>query len=200
MVAHIFDPFFTTKPPGKGTGLGLAVSYQILQQHQADIAVKSQPGQGARFLVALPLAPPSPAVALPPVTPDTGVRPLGYTVLLVEDDPTVRATMARSLALRGWRLLEAPDGPSALQLLEQLERLPDMVLTDISMPGGLSGLELSRHLHERYPNLRVAHTSGFPGDHPQGSHGLVSGDNYLPKPFTPSELVAFVTRNLDASL
>jgi hypothetical protein len=194
--AQIFEPFFTTKPVGKGTGLGLAAVHGVLTQNGGSIMVASAPGQGATFTVYLPVLPVEQVVerraqAPPHVAPGLHA---GATILVVDDEPAVRATAARILERSGFVVLQATDGADALLVVDQ-QGLPQLVLTDLMMPG-LGGAELARLLRERWPGLPVIFMSGYSPEELHRQGVLNSESDLLLKPFTLSELIVSVTASL----
>jgi PAS domain S-box-containing protein len=187
---HLFEPFFTTKPSGLGTGLGLATVYAIVKQAGGNIGVDSEPGKGCRFEIHLPCAvgPPEP-VSPPAFELAPGQRDL--TVLVVEDQDSVRRLVSHALHGCGCRVLEAASGDEALRLAEAVEGGCQLVVTDVVMPG-MSGKTLAEQLRARWPEIKVLFMSGYPNEVIL-RHGLMNGQvNYLGKPFTPSELAAKV--------
>jgi signal transduction histidine kinase/ActR/RegA family two-component response regulator len=196
IVAHLFEPFFTTKQPGRGTGLGLATVYGILQEAGGGVTVDTAPGQGATFRILLPRAEGEPErageVELAEEVPER--RP---TVLLVEDEQIVRNLARRVLELNGVSVLVAEGPVQALQLLEAHEGDLDLLLSDVIMPG-MSGLELARQLRARQPGLRALFMSGYTADMIDRHGGLESGDVLLPKPFTVSTLEAALHKALES--
>ena len=185
---RIFDPFFTTKPVGEGTGLGLASVYGIVKQSGGYIAVDDAPGSGARFVIHFPVATESPTPRVPTVERRAGVG-AGETVLVVEDEPVVRATIARALTEEGYRVLEADDGHAALELLARESRRPDVVLTDIAMPR-MDGRALAAEVEARHPGVPVVFISGYAHEH--AGDGESSAPAFLQKPVSPEELLRVV--------
>ncbi|MBA3759208.1 MAG: response regulator [Gemmatimonadales bacterium] len=198
--AKVFEPFFTTKAVGQGTGLGLAAAAGIMRQNGGYIAVASEPGKGATFTLYLPMLPDADVVerrAEPRGEPPLrrgDAAPTGATVLLVEDEPAVRAIAARSLERGGFLVLQASDGAAALALVGQHGQ-PDLVLTDLMMPG-VGGAELGRRLRERWPTLPILFMSGYSIDHLRREDAADFDGVLIQKPFTPDVLVTSVAAAL----
>jgi CheY-like chemotaxis protein len=198
VLIHIFEPFFTTKEAGKGTGLGLATVYGIVEQHQGWIEVSSQVGEGSTFKVVLP-AIPTPARLAPAAEAEVEVRRGKETILLVEDDYAVRLTTRRILESKGYTIREAASAGEALELWQSHAGEIALLLTDIIMPGGMSGHDLAGRLWGQRPGLRVIFMSGYSAN--------VAGNNmeftrrtrnhYLQKPFSSRTLLEAVRRCLD---
>ena len=189
---HIFEPFFTTKEVGKGTGLGLATVYGIVKQSGGFINVASDLGKGTRIELLLPrVAQVAGKVALP-ITPAAASKMSG-TILIVEDEKTVRDVASRVLMRAGYDVLAAGDGLEALEVGAQ--RLDDvnLVLTDVIMPR-LNGPDLVARLRALRPGIRVLFTSGYTDD-AVFPHGIVTPDvGFLEKPFTPASLLDAVRK------
>jgi signal transduction histidine kinase/DNA-binding response OmpR family regulator len=195
---RIFDPFFTTKQVGKGTGLGLATAYGILKQHEGWIEVSSQVGVGSTFTFFLPAL----QSALQPANAQTPPLPLPHgreTVLLVEDEASVRSVTRRQLEHSGYHILEAGSGSEAMKLWETSSAEIDLLLTDLIMPGGISGRALAQNLRADKPSLKIIFHSGYGGaDLGDDTTFLHQPDSaFLQKPCTPQELVFAVRRCLD---
>jgi CheY-like chemotaxis protein len=192
---RVFEPFFTTKPVGEGTGLGLAMVYGVITQSGGTISVSSAPEQGTTFEIRLPVASASDdePVHVPAVMPS--VRFGEATILLAEDDPSVRGTVERALLDAGYRVLVASDGDEALRLgLAHLQEL-DLLLTDVVMPT-LSGPLLSERLLAERPNLQVVLMSGY-SEQLFGTDGVWDERaSFIEKPFTPHELIRRIEQAL----
>jgi PAS domain S-box-containing protein len=194
-LAHIFEPFFTTKEPGKGTGLGLATVYTIVEQAGGRIAVSSQPGRGSCFEILLPAV----TGDLQRSTDSHATVPMrrGHaTILVVEDDEAVCAFVSMVLSMAGYTVLTASDGPAAIALLAQREGRIDLLLTDIVMPH-MNGRALAHELRQRLPNLCVMYMSGYPGDTIERYGDIPAGELFLQKPFTRELLLMKVAEALE---
>ncbi len=196
--AHLFEPFFTTKEVGKGTGLGLATCYGIVQQSGGHIQVESEPGRGTTFRIYLPRteAPAkSGARAEAPKTLPGGTE----TLLLVEDNPMVRELGVQTLTALGYTVLAAANGNEALRLVDQHEGQIALLISDVIMPQ-MGGVELAQRLHEKRPGIPVLFTSGYTATTlASGYRGLPPDQPFLQKPFTPTVLAQKVRQILDAS-
>jgi signal transduction histidine kinase/CheY-like chemotaxis protein len=196
ILPRIFEPFFTTKDVGKGTGLGLATVFGIVQQHQGWINVDSQPRQGTTFRIYLPQLVQSPGQHPVPASP-AAVPGGRETILLVEDDPSVRASIKNALSKLGYRILEAPNGVAALEIWKQHRAEIRLLLTDLVMPEGLNGKELADQLVREDPRLKVIYISGYRADIIGNEVPLQEGVNFLTKPFESQKLAQAVRRILD---
>jgi PAS domain S-box-containing protein len=195
---RIFEPFFTTKEVGKGTGLGLATVYGIVQQHLGWIEVSSRPGAGATFKIFLPAIAPPPGAAA--VTPAKTQIPGGAeTILLVEDEYAVRMITRRVLESKGYKVYEATTAREALEVWRSHAEEIALLLTDIVMPQGLTGRDLTDELRAQRPALKVVFMSGYSAD-------VIGQDTeffrriksyFLQKPFPAQALLQTVRRCLD---
>jgi PAS domain S-box-containing protein len=196
---RIFEPFFTTKELGKGTGLGLATVHGIVTQNGGRVLVESQPGLGTTFEVRFPrtLLETRNGAALTPVPVPAPVRG-SETILVIEDDPRVRAVTVRALRAAGHRVLVAGNGAEALGIAEGSPGGLHLVVTDVVMPG-MSGRAVVDALRSRRPGLPALFVSGYPQEVIARRGVLDTGIEFLAKPFTPASLVARVRAILDGS-
>jgi PAS domain S-box-containing protein len=193
-LAKIFEPFFTTKPVGAGTGLGLSTVYGIVKQHDGFIWAYSEPGLGTTVKIYLPAASAEARNDTAPSTEpvqDRGSPLDSLVVLVVEDEPSVRSLVRRSLEETGLTVLEAENGRQALEIVATMEEPPSLVLSDVIMPG-LNGRELSEALALTQPDLPVLFMSGYTGDDVLARSLLPATAPFIQKPFAPEELVARV--------
>jgi len=195
--AHAFEPFFTTKPKGKGTGLGLATVYGIVDQSGGQIALETAAGRGTTFRIYLPEASLGHDDVKPPqvlTREETGTEVL----LLVEDNDSVREIAARTLRRRGYTVYEAASAEEAIEWALQSKLRPDMLVTDVVMPGQ-SGPELAHRLTEYYPSLRVLLMSGYTDAADEAQGAYLGGLPFLQKPFTAGQLAERVRLVLDTT-
>ena len=195
---RIFEPFFTTKQPGKGTGLGLSTVFGIVKQHCGWIQVDSELGRGTTFQIFLPAAE---EIVESRTEEIVMAEPLGgtETILVVEDEPSLRMLTRAVLEPHGYQVLEAASGVDALRVWEEHKGSVQLLLTDIIMPEGISGLELATRLREKSPTLRVIFTSGYSADIAGGQLHLQEGQNFIQKPSSPKQLLQTVRRCLDSA-
>jgi two-component system NtrC family sensor kinase len=193
---HIFEPFFTTKEVGKGTGLGLATVFGIIEQHHGWIDVESQVGSGTTFHIYLPR---HTAPANTEIRRRSKARERGgtETILLVEDDDSVRALARGLLSRYGYNVIEAGSGPIALEIWKEQQDRIDLLLTDMVMPGQMSGLALSQQLLKDKPGLKVIFSSGYTDEMLDEGSALRQAPNFLEKPFSPNALLRTIRTALD---
>ena len=193
---HCFEPFYTTKELGQGTGLGLSTVYGIVKQNDAFITLDSESGQGTTIRIYWPLCQAEGVVVEPEIkAPRKNFsHSKGATILLVEDDEKIREIAGSRLAKAGFQMIIAADGQEALSQVEAGEKTPDLLFTDMVMPG-MGCRELSRQLKERYPGLLVLYSSGYTDD--STTKELGDGEAFLRKPYTIKALLAAISRLLD---
>ena len=197
VLPHLFEPFFTTKEIGKGTGLGLASAYGIVKQHDGWITVASEPGCGAQFKIFLPLEikTDEPAGLLSAPAPASGGS---ETILLVEDESSLRRLARAVLQRHGYRVLDAGSGAEALSIWDEHGPQIHLLLTDMIMPGGISGRELAEKLQAKKSGLRIIYTSGYSPEAINQNLAWEEGVNFLAKPYHPKKLTQIVRDCLDA--
>jgi CheY-like chemotaxis protein len=198
ILARVFDPFFTTKEVGKGTGLGLSMVYGFVKQSGGHVRIYSEVGLGTTVKIHLPAA----------ISADESERvdasiprhaPVGHeTILVVEDDASVRDTIVAMLQSLGYRVLTAADGTAGLQAIEQHPEVA-LLLTDVIMPGKLNGPALAREVAKRLPGIRILYMSGYAENAfgPAGVQG--TGSDLLAKPFSKGDLARRIRDILGAT-
>jgi two-component system, cell cycle sensor histidine kinase and response regulator CckA len=193
---HVFEPFFTTKDLGKGTGLGLATVYGIVKQHQGWLKVSTEVNKGTTFHVFLP--------AIGEGAEGYEVESLRIqvsggkeTVLVVEDEPPLRELIRNILEGYGYKVLEAGCGTAALELWREHKPEIDLVLTDMIMPGGMTGRELATTLRSEKPELKVIFTTGYSEDVLGKDFVAREGLNFLQKPYHPERIAHAIRECLD---
>jgi nitrogen-specific signal transduction histidine kinase/CheY-like chemotaxis protein len=193
---HVFEPFFTTKAPGKGTGLGLATVYGVVTQSGGQITFRSRPGVGTSFEILLPRSVEQQSQV--PLERPRAPRRVTETVLVVEDDAAAREVTVRALREAGYRALVAVDARQALHVFGAADGGVDLLVTDLVMPGG-TGKDVAEALRACQPSLRVLYVSGYTQDIIVHQGVLDAGVAFLPKPFTPSALLAKIGEVLDGA-
>ena len=191
VVAKAFDPFFTTKPMGEGTGLGLSMIYGFAKQSGGQVRIYSEPGDGTMVCIYLPRhrGETEASEAVPDLS-DAARAKLGETVLVVDDEPTVRMLVTEVLEDLGYAAVEAADGASGLKVL-QLDVRIDLLVTDVGLPGGMNGRQMADAAKVSRPGLRVLFITGY-AENAALNHGhLTPGMEVLVKPFA---LEALATR------
>jgi two-component system, cell cycle sensor histidine kinase and response regulator CckA len=193
---HIFEPFFTTKDVGKGTGLGLATVYGIVQQHHGWITVDSEPRRGTVFQIFLPATNQAPDTVAD-ITYTLPSRVGRETILLVEDEPALRNLVKSILERSGYHVLEAESAYAALEVWTDHHDAIDLLLTDMVMPDGMNGKELGQRLQFEKPQLRIIYSSGYSPDVVGEGFLENQGQHFLQKPYHPRKLVDMVRLVLD---
>ncbi|HYD74323.1 MAG TPA: PAS domain S-box protein [Candidatus Binatia bacterium] len=194
-LARAFEPFFTTKEVGKGSGLGLSMVYGFAKQSNGHVTIYSELGLGTSVRLYLPVAGANAEIAAPSPEPPTALHG-DETVLVVEDDPFVRRHVIASLESLGYRVTMASDGREALDILRSGER-PDLLFTDVVMPGGMNGMQLAEHARRMAPKMKVLFTSGYPQEALASRGQLDPEARMLNKPYRKAELARFVRAALD---
>jgi PAS domain S-box-containing protein len=183
VIAKAFDPFFTTKPLGEGTGLGLSMVYGFARQSEGQVRIYSEVGQGTTMCLYLPRH----LDDAPMEEEDTASEPLeptgeGEVVLVVDDEPTIRMLITEVLAEAGYAVIEAPDGPAGLRVLESNARI-DLLITDVGLPGGMNGRQVADAARVSRPDLKVLFITGYAENAVIGRGRLEKGMFVLTKPF-----------------
>lgn len=195
LIGHIFEPFFTTKDQSQGTGLGLATVYGIINQSGGSIQVKSEPHRGTTFEIYLPGLE-TEEIAVTSTFESQSVATGSETILVVEDDPSVRELMTTGLSMLGYKIHAACNGRDALEILGKYDSEIGLMVTDVVMPG-MSGGELAEVAKEKFPAIKVLYLSGYNNDEVV-KRGVIQGDaRLLRKPFTIDEFSQIVREELD---
>ncbi len=198
-IGRIFEPFFTTKPLGQGTGLGLSMIYGFVRQSNGQIRVYSEEGHGTTMVLYLPRhhgdAAEDDAAGTSAASVESG---FGETVLIVDDEPTVRLLMMDLLQDTGYRVLEAADGPAALKILQSDHRI-DLLVSDVGLPGGMNGRQVADAGRLLRPGLKVLFITGYAENAVIGNGHLEPGMQVITKPFAMEALANKVRGMIDAS-
>jgi CheY-like chemotaxis protein len=194
-LAQMFEPFFTTKSPGHGTGLGLATVHGIVAQHQGWVEAQSELGKGTTVRVLFPESPRRPAREVKSAALSAAGG--NETILLVEDEPTVRRMAGRCLRNLGYRVVDACDGAEATRIWRLLRDEIDMLFTDMVMPEGLSGLDLIRLFRDERPELKTLISSGYSIEMIESGPSSDKTIAYLPKPYDATTLAGAIRKCLD---
>jgi two-component system cell cycle sensor histidine kinase/response regulator CckA len=193
---RIFEPFFTTKEKGQGTGLGLSTVYGIVKQSGGAIWVYSEEGRGTTFKIYMPRVNGLVESSAPA---SVGNGRGKETILLVEDEASVRAVASRVLRRSGYRVIEASNGVEALRQCEDRGTDVDLIITDIVMPE-MGGFELANRVRRARPGARILFTSGYTEDAVLRRSFVEPGEAFLEKPFTPADLAQRARQLLDGPL
>ncbi len=194
ILARVFEPFFATKAAGKGTGLGLAMVYGFAKQSKGHVKIYSEIGHGTTVRLYLPRAPESASAVQS--TASVAIEPRPTSILLVEDNPDVRTVATAQLRAAGCKVTDADSGPAGLEMLQKSPDV-DILVTDMVMPGGMTGLQLAREALMLRPTLRVLFISGFSEAALQSTAEVREIGPLLPKPFTKADLLLAVRRLQD---
>jgi CheY-like chemotaxis protein len=193
VLARAFDPFFTTKPSGLGTGLGLAMVHGFAQQAGGHVRIYTELGKGTTICIYLPRHR-GPAEDIKPLVGTTGTWKALHseTILIVDDEPTVRMTISEAMAEAGYHTVEAADGPTALKLVESSTRF-DLLITDFGLPGGFTGRQLADAARLKREDLKVLFITGY-AENAVIENGLLAPDSgVLTKPFSLDALIQAVS-------
>ncbi len=195
ILKQVFEPFFTTKEVGRGSGLGLSMVYGFMKQSNGHVSIYSEPGLGTTVRLYLPCAA-RPADAATPAETDGAMIGGNETILVVEDDPFVRGYAVATLEQLGYRVMMAENGAQALMILDS--EIPDLLFTDVVMPGGINGWELAERARQLQPGLRILLTSGYPLETLQSRGCTPRVAQVLNKPYRKTDLAKRLRGILDA--
>jgi signal transduction histidine kinase/CheY-like chemotaxis protein len=199
VVARAFDPFFTTKPIGEGTGLGLSMIYGFARQSGGQVRIYSEPDQGTMVCIYLPRHPGAPEIPDTMDTADNVPRAMhGESVLVVDDESTIRMLVTDVLEELGYRPIEANNGSSALEVLRSSERV-DLLVTDVGLPGGMNGRQLADAGRALRPGMKVLFITGYAENAVVGNGQLEPGMHVLTKPFAVSGLATRIKELIGGS-
>jgi signal transduction histidine kinase len=185
--AQAFDPFFTTKPLGQGTGLGLSMIHGFVRQSGGQVRIYSEPGEGTTMCLYLPRHAGDADDIDGVSAAGTTQGGHGETVLVIDDETTVRMLVAEVLGDAGYHVIEAPDGPSGLEILRSDARI-DLLISDVGLPGGMNGRQVADAARETRPDLRVLFITGYAENAAVGNGLLAPGMEVLTKPFVMADL------------
>lgn len=196
IVDRIFDPFFTTKPIGQGTGLGLSMVHGFVRQSGGQVRVYSEDGHGTTMCLYLPRY--TGPLDAGPTDTDASISETGAgeTVLVIDDEPTVRMLIVEVLMEAGYTTLEAEDGPSGLKILETATRI-DLLITDVGLPGGMNGRQVADAARCSRPDLKVLFVTGYAENAAVGNGHLEPGMELITKPFAMADLADKITEMID---
>ncbi len=192
-----FDPFFTTKPLGQGTGLGLSMIHGFVRQSGGQVRIRSEVGKGTTMCLHLPRHLGEIADGDDPVAPPAADGGRGETILVIDDEATVRMLVAEVLGEAGYRVIEAPDGPAGLEILRSGRRI-DLLITDVGLPGGMNGRQVADAARVDRPELQVLFITGYAENAAVGNGLLAPGMEVLTKPFAMAALGAKVREMIES--
>ena len=198
MIDRIFDPFFTTKPIGQGTGLGLSMIHGFVRQSGGQIRVYSEDGQGTTMCLYLPRFTGSLEEEADGDQADIVDLGAGETVLVVDDEATVRMLIVEVLTEAGYRTLEAHDSPSAMKALEA-ETAIDLLITDVGLPGGMNGRQIADAARSMRQGLKVLFVTGYAENAAVGNGYLEPGMGLITKPFNMTDLATKISDLMESS-
>jgi PAS domain S-box-containing protein len=198
VMQRLFEPFFTTKEVGKGTGLGLATIYGMVKQHQGWIEVQSELGVGSTFKVFLPVASETRNAPAAPLSEPKPAQGGEETILVVEDETGLLELVRNVLQGYRYRVLAASSGTEALRVWEEHRGRIDLLLTDVIMPGGMTGNDVATQLRKQKPGLKVIYTSGYTSEL-TGEDSKAKNTVFLAKPYLPLQLAHAVRKCLDGA-
>jgi PAS domain S-box-containing protein len=196
VVDRIFDPFFTTKPIGQGTGLGLSMIHGFVRQSGGQVRVYTEPGQGTTMCLYLPRYVGELAEDIPAPDAHSPESGAGQTVLVIDDEPTVRMLIVELLDQAGYRVIEAEDGPSGLKVLHSPTKI-DLLITDVGLPGGMNGRQVADAARVTRPDLKILFVTGFAENAAVGNGHLDHGMAVVTKPFVMADLSKRIAEMLE---
>ncbi len=195
--ARAFDPFFTTKPLGQGTGLGLSMIHGFVRQSGGQVRIYSEVGIGTTMCLYLPRYTGAMEAVEAPLEPREVSTRHGETVLVIDDEESIRFVVTMVLQEAGYRVLEAADGPAGLRILQSDARI-DLLITDIGLPGGVNGRQVAETARELRPGLKVLFATGYAENSVFGNGHLAAEMEVITKPFTMTALTSRVRAMIDA--
>jgi nitrogen-specific signal transduction histidine kinase/CheY-like chemotaxis protein len=196
VIKHAFDPFFTTKPMGEGTGLGLSMIHGFTRQSGGQVRIYSEVGSGTTMCLYLPRDASGEADDAKPVVVESPAKGHGETVLVVDDEPTLRTVISEILTGEGYSTILAADGPSAMKVVQGDARI-DLLITDVGLPNGMNGRQVADAASEARPGLRVIFITGYAESAAIGEGRLLPNMSVLTKPFPMATMVRKVREMLD---
>jgi CheY-like chemotaxis protein len=195
--AQVFDPFFTTKPMGQGTGLGLSMIHGFVRQSGGQVRIYSEVGKGTTMCLYLPRYLGEIGGGEEVLEQAVAEGGHGETVLIIDDEETIRMLVAEVLGEAGYRVIEAPDGPSGLDILRSDRRI-DLLISDVGLPGGMNGRQVADAARETRPELKVLFITGYAENAAVGNGLLAPGMEVMTKPFAMADLAVKVHEMIEA--